>query len=671
MSQKNIVIYHYNFKNHFMIIYIKLFLLIISIFFAKIINAQTFIHTDIYKSNFYTKSGNFTDKNYEIQNYFDVNFYHIDLEMTNQSTFISGSTTIKSTVIDANLDSVFFELTSLITIDSILLDGVLANYIHNNDELYVYLASPMQVGDIFSIQVFYHGEPGGSGFFSGISNASSNSWGNKVTWTLSEPYNAMTWFPVKQILTDKADSAYIYITVDSNLMAGSNGILNAVTDMGNGKKRYEWHSLYPIAYYLLSATVAEYVEYNIYAHPNGTTDALLIQNYVYNNSGCLPYFKNEIDETADCIELLSDLYGLYPFMNEKYGHCMAPFSGGMEHQTMTSLGYFDFGLIIHELGHQWFGDNVTCGTWQDIWINEGFATYTEFLGWQNLKSEAEADSWMTETHNIVMQEDYGSVYVPEADVYNDSRLFDYRLSYKKGASLVHMIRYIIDNDPVFFDVLRTFQEIYTDSTATGDDFKAVLEDVSGISFTDFFNQWYYGDGYPKYAVEWYWQNDTIYINTQQTTTANTPLFTNPLDYRLVKQQGGDTIIRLTQTSNYQQFKVYMPLEIMHITLDPENWVLMRQLSISNNQSVADISNNKLAFTCFPNPAINSVKLEFLEKNNIEKNIEIKDLSGKIIYKEKMNTPKHTIAVNNFSNGMYIISVYGKNLEYHQKLLINH
>ena len=113
------------------------------------------------------------------------------------------------------------------------------------------------------------------------------------------------------------------------------------------------------------------------------------------------------------IEVYSDLMGLYPFYEEKYGHCLAQIGGGMEHQTMTTLGGFNFGLVSHELGHMWFGDNVTCATWSDIWINEGFASYAEYLAREHLISVADARSYMTSNNNYAMSQPDGSIYVPE------------------------------------------------------------------------------------------------------------------------------------------------------------------------------------------------------------------------------------------------------------------
>ena len=146
----------------------------------------------------------------------------------------------------------------------------------------------------------------------------------------------------------------------------------------------------------------------------------------------------------------------YPFSEEKYGHAMAPMGGGMEHQTMTTLQDFGFFLVAHELAHQWFGDHITCGNWQDIWINEGFASYMEYVAAQELLGQEAADGWMTNAMSVAKSRTRGSVFVPEEGVEDEYRLFDYALSYKKGAILLHMIRYELDDDDLFFGALRQY-----------------------------------------------------------------------------------------------------------------------------------------------------------------------------------------------------------------------
>jgi len=114
-------------------------------------------------------------------------------------------------------------------------------------------------------------------------------------------------------------------------MAGSNGKLVNTVPVEGGKTRYEWRSYYPIDYYLISIAVVDYQDYSIYAHPAGLNDSILIQNFIYYQISYLEQNKELIDETATLIELFSDLYSMYPFANEKYGHCVAPMGGAMEH----------------------------------------------------------------------------------------------------------------------------------------------------------------------------------------------------------------------------------------------------------------------------------------------------------------------------------------------------
>jgi len=310
----------------------------------------------------------------ELTKEYDVHFYFLDVNLERTSTNISGSVEIHVKVTAPVLDTFLFELHEDLVITDILLNGT-TSQAFTREVSAVIVPLSFILDDEFYMEVVYAGTPpvtGGTGFGgSGMTNDDSPTWGNFATWSLSEPFSAYEWFPCKQHLEDKSDSVWTFITTSSENMAGSQGILTNVLDVGGGQSRYEWKSNYPIDYYLISVAVAKYVDYTIYANPTGATGPIMIQNFIYDNPSTLPFFKNEIDKTVDMLEYYSDLYGIYPFELEKYGHCMVPIGGGMEHQTMTSQGYFVAGLTAHELGHQWFGDHVTCASWADIWLNEG------------------------------------------------------------------------------------------------------------------------------------------------------------------------------------------------------------------------------------------------------------------------------------------------------------
>ena len=487
---------------------------------------------------------------------YDVKYLKFNLSMTNASTTLSGDVTTVAKVVSSTLPAYVFELDPAYTIDSVLINGTVHTFTSSGVVRNVAISPSLPMGSMFTTQVFYNGTyGGGASFFSGISNMVSPSWGTHVTSTLSESYDANQWWPCKQSLRDKIDSVDMWITVADSLKAGSNGVLQAITPIDTAHSRYEWKERNPIDYYLISAAVAPYVDYSYYAHFTGSTDSVLVQNYVYNNPATLPHFKSIIDSTGLMIDYFSTLYGRYPFWQEKYGHCMAPISGGMEHQTMTTLGYFEGTLVAHELGHQWFGDNVTCGSWADIFMNEGFASYTEDLFIDHFRSHAQMISDIVLKQTDVKSYDTGTVFVD--DTVNQNRVFDDRLTYEKGASLLHMLRSVINNDSEFFQVYKTYQQQLKDSTGTILDFRNETKNVlglvvNGINIDSFFNQWAYLQGFPIYDITWNQSGSDVYVNLVQTTAvpSSVSLFTLPVDIQL-HSATGDTIIRIVNNQSTQ------------------------------------------------------------------------------------------------------------------------
>jgi aminopeptidase N len=441
--------------------------------------------------------------------------------------------------------------------------------------------------------------------------------------------------------------------VPSNLKAGSNGLLEQVVDLGNGFSRYEWKHRHPIDYYLISVSVSSYVEYNVYANPVGAPNPILIQNYIYDNPQTLINFQDDIDETVDFMELFYDLYGPYPFEDEKYGHCMAPFSGGMEHQTMTTQGFFTKGLTTHELGHQWWGDNVTCASWCDIWINEGFASYSEYLMLENLYP-SESVGHMEDVHDNVMNQNGGSVWV--LDSLNENRIFSGRLTYDKGAAIVHTMRYMVNDDALFFDILRDFQVTFKDSTAYGIDFKEALEEATGIDFNPVFEEWYFGEGYPTYSLLWQQTGEDVILQINHTTSKPnvTATFTNDLDIRFIRPGIGDTIVRFDISGNSNTFTINNIGTIASsISVDPENWIINRVGSIvQSNELGLNEPINDDEISLHPNPSNGTFQIKNL-KNKAE--VKVYDLNGKVKKILQVN-PNESIDINNLNNGTYIIEI---------------
>ncbi|MFD1551990.1 M1 family aminopeptidase [Putridiphycobacter roseus] len=595
---------------------------------------------------------------------YDVHFYLLDLNVERTTTDLFGAAEMHAKVLAPTLTGILFELHEDLAIDSIYLDNVNVSNFNRTGSAVTVPANFVQ-NDFFKVRIVYGGSPpnqatnplaGG-----GINNASSGSWGNQVTWTLSEPFSAYEWWPCKQSLTDKADSVHVSITTDSTNKAGSIGLLKNVVDLGNGKHRYNWESVYPIDYYLISITVAAYVDYSIYANPVGATAPILVQNYIYDNPLTLGYFQNEIDHTVDFIEYFSTLFGLYPFHAEKYGHCMAPFNGGMEHQTMTTQGFFEDGLTAHELGHQWFGDNVTCATWADIWLNEGFASYTEYLMEAKFNPGDEV-GLMEDVHNNVMSQTNGSVWVE--DSLNTNRIFSSRLTYDKGNAIVHTLRFLMDNDTVFFNVLKTYQTQFAGGTARLNDFKNIAENLSGLDLTAFFNEWYYGHGYPTYSVKYHFNGVETILEISHTASSinNTPLFTNDIEVKCFGVNGSIGTYRIPITANTVNTSVPFSHEISSVVVDPDNWIINKTGSIQEDINLLSVSAVDVnPFNLFPNPAKDVVYIN----GTIGDVVTVYSVSGQLLFSQKITNTKQAIDISSLSKGLYMVKVN----EHAQQLIV--
>ncbi|MBN2273870.1 MAG: T9SS type A sorting domain-containing protein [Bacteroidales bacterium] len=595
---------------------------------------------------------------------YDVKFYKIDLEITDTSTFLSGSTSVLLQIVADSGTELVFDMLSDLTVDSVRLDGKNVSCEHVDDKLIVLPDNVLQYKDTCMVTVYYSGLGKQKSWISGIYNARQDIWNKNVTWTLSEPFAARNWFPCKQILSDKADSACIYITTNSELRAGSNGLLENVVNLPGNRTRYEWKTRYPVAYYLLSFAVGDYRDYSYYVHLPGCDDSLLVQNYIYDTLAFFEYNKEDIDKTADLIILYSKLFGTYPFFHEKYGHCIVPTGGGMEHQTMTTLGSFYFLLVAHELAHQWFGDYVTCADWQDIWINEGFASYSEYIAYQYLKSQEKADLWMADAHDYIKTENGGSVFVPEAFAFDENRIFDYRLSYKKGAAIIHMIRGEIQNDSLFFAILRDYLNRYKNNVAYAGDFKELLEEKTGRDFNAFFNQWYYGEGYPSITVNWKHEHDTLYAFVFLTSsTTQTPMFDILTGYK-ISLNDRDSIIYRRHNKQYDEWKISMPGRVKKLDVDPEKWLLIDVTGINNlSESVP-----KKTIYLEPNPAKGWVNVHFTERMT-ETEIYVIDTAGKLIFSEKSDRFPFTINLRGYMPGSYIVLATNAGKIYTEKLIL--
>ncbi|MDF2454473.1 MAG: hypothetical protein K0R51_466 [Cytophagaceae bacterium] len=593
-----------------------------------------------------------SEEQLQFMDQYDVHYYKIDIAAERTTVDISGNSTIEATVVQGPLSTFVFELGSELTIDSLRFNGILQTFTRTDSCVSVALAAPLSNGAEIKAVVYYRGTPS-----AGVGNGNEPFHNQPITWTLSEPYNSYHWFAVKQFLTDKADSVEVWITTSDENKAGSNGLLKNITALPGNKNRYEWKSNYPIAYYLISITVGQFMDYTLSAQPLGASQPIPIVNYIYDSPEALAYFKTELDKTPDMLDTYSNLFGLYPFSEEKYGHCTAPIGGGMEHQTMTTVNDFFTGLTAHELAHQWFGNHVTCATWKDIWLNEGFASYSEYL-YHETDIAANAQDWLTNAHSTVLSEPTGSVYID--DTTNVGRIFDGRLTYKKGGLLLHMLRFEIDNDALFFQGLKNYQQTYSHRTATQNDFKQIMETTTGMNFDTFFNHWYFGSGYPIISATWNHSPEGLfYLQLSQigSDATITPIYATSLQIQLQRSDAADTLIRCF--IDHTTHNIVLPAvqgTVTNIVLDPNEWLINSIDEIVYDPSLiiasTTSSQHNKRISLFPNPASEEIRLSIPE--NYRGMAKLYDSLGQELKTFSLDGKMYTLKTNHLSPGLYMI-----------------
>ncbi|MBA3828149.1 MAG: T9SS type A sorting domain-containing protein [Taibaiella sp.] len=588
------------------------------------------------------------------ENNYDIQYLKFNITLSNTSTAVSGDVTTRATVTATSLPKYIFELNSALTIDSFKLNGILQTVTTSGTlTRTVTLTTALPSSTLFTAQVYYHGtSPAGTGFFTHGLNQSTLSSGTQIMYTCSDPDWASDWWPCKSSLQDKIDSVDMYVTVPSGTKAGSNGLLVSTTPISGGSQ-FHWRTHYPIDYYLISVAVAPYVDYTYYMHFTGSTDSMPVQNFFYDTATFMPLYKSNFDTTGLIIDYFSQLYGRYPYWKEKYGHCFSNLGGGMEHQTMTTIGVTQTPLIAHELTHQWFGDCVTYASWADIWLSEGFASYGEQLFVEHFQGINAAYNYRTARYNTVLSSPTGSVYVDDTtSVY---RIFDGRLTYYKGAAVVHMLRFMAPSDSVFFSVLKTYQQTYAYGQATTTKLKNIVATLYSRNMDTFFNQWVYGQGYPTYAVQYNQIGNIVYLQITQTTsdTASVKVFATPLELQL-RSATGDTAIKVYNNQPVQLYTIMWGKAINGLNVDPNNWILNKTGAIVRNNNLAANTIENTITSVYPNPATNEWHIANIAPQTL---LVLIDIKGNTVWKQNVTGDSISIPANKFTPGNYLLQMY--------------
>ena len=600
------------------------------------------------------------------QNEIDAIYYAIYIEVDYTNSRIEGQVSARFRSLTDNLQQVWLDLENSMLVESV--SGAASSANHNQDVIEIELDRAYSAGEEFTVKIQYSGTPGNGGYsyfqFDQMPDGSPH------IWTLSEPYGAKYWWPCKDTPADKADSADIFITIPDDQLAASNGTLMSETDNDDGTKTFHWHEQYPIATYLISLAIGNYQQFQEYYHYSDT-DSMLLDYYVY--PGELDNARLAFAGMHDYLDALSYYFGPYPFLEEKYGMARYNRSGGMEHQTLTSIGRVGKNwvwLYVHELGHQWFGDAVTCASWTDIWLNEGFASYSEALyaewaGYNELPAGFEAyQEYMFSQFYV----DDRTIFV--ADTSLVANIFNI-VVYDKGSWVLHMLRHVLGDD-VFFDVLKSYVsdlrwQYGSVSTA---DFQMVCEEKSGLDLTTFFEQWLYYPFFPKYSYSWNTVTSgvnnefalVLEIIQQQTTT----LYDMPIDVKIIFTDNSDTTIIVQNTQWKESYFLTVSKEPVKVKLDPDHWILSEVTPGSKYTYTAQIQIQN----AYPNPFRETMHITLVDWAIEEPRLQVYNLRGRLVKNLRFESHDHPLYFfqwagqndqgNPVASGVYFIRVQSSN-----------
>jgi len=505
------------------------------------------------------------------QNQWDALYYEINFGINFTTEIITGYVCTYAASLVSNLNFIELDFLNDMIVDSVVMNGSAVTYSHASNLITVTLDDSYDSTETFAVYVYYHGHPNEGGFQAFAFDYHGST---VMASTLSEPYFARSWWPCKDDPADKADSVDIIITHPDDFVCASNGLVRSIIDNGNGTKTTCWHHGYPITTYLVAISVTNYVEFRNWYHPQ-PGDSMPVDFFVYPEK--LAQAQSSYPITVAMIDTLSGIYGEYPFINEKYGMMQFEWGGAMEHQTNTSMASYAYyqSIIVHELSHQWWGDMITCQNWHEIWMNEGFATYSEALWFESLYGLDYYHDYM----DAMQYTDGGTIWCQ--DTTSAYAIFSSRV-YDKGAWVLHMLRHFV-GDSTFFEILTTYYDDprYKWGTITTAQFRDLCIEVTGDSrLYEFFQDWIWGEYYPSYRFSYSYneyQPDkfVVYVNLRQTQTTNPKVFNMPVDLRwhdgvnyhnrtvYNDQREQDYIVFLDNVQNYPY----------SMTIDPDGWIL--------------------------------------------------------------------------------------------------
>ncbi|MDX1689937.1 MAG: M1 family metallopeptidase [Acidimicrobiia bacterium] len=409
---------------------------------------------------------------------YDVGHYDLELAIDPATGTVDAAATIAATA-TLPLASFNLDLVGLV-VESVTVDGVAAGHDRRDGELTVVPDRPLPEGSEFTVTVDYAGAPTSNAFAPlGLRNGWIESEG--TIYVIGEPDGARLWFPANDHPTDKATFRFTLVVPAGTTAVAPGRLVDASEEAGSATFVYDLDV--PTATYLATVVVGDHVRVD-----HGTVGGVLYRDYLPPSLAADPPSAFAI--APDVVDLLAEVLGPFPY--DEYGHIVVPdFPGALENPTLSIFGdtsIFEI-VVVHEVAHQWFGDAVSPATWGDIWLNEGFATYAEWLWIERTVSP--------EAARATIEGAYGSMNRAGRVAPGDpgpASLFAPSV-YDRGGLVLHALRAEIGDD-AFFDVLRTYVDRYSGGSASTDDFLALASEVAGLDVRPVLEPWLYDPEMP-------------------------------------------------------------------------------------------------------------------------------------------------------------------------------
>lgn len=637
--------------------------------------SHIYSQVELNKSKISYQNNRYSVLNLQIPHSFDVLDYKMNIDLRNcffspYSNSFNANIIVKF-LVDSALNSISLNaINSSLHTDSVGLGGI--SFTHSGDTLTILLDRIYNPGETVFVKIYYnHLNTFDQAFYAS----------NGFVVTDCEPERARNWFPCWDKPSDKATTD-ITVKVPSNVRLGSNGILLDSTLTGD-TLYYHWVSRDPMSTYLVSlAGGINYKTDIIYWHKlSNPSDSIPVRLYFSsgeNNSA----IKNII---IDMSNYYSGLFGDYAF--EKIGMAsipgfISPFCGGMENQTLIHLfcSGWDEDLVSHEFGHSWFGDAVTCGTWADVWLNEGFATYCQALWSEHNGGHVVYMNRMgVFANNYFLNNPGWAMYNPEWAINTPSNdiLFNYAITYARGACVLHMLRYTL-GDSLFFSSLKSF---VTDTTnfkyknAVTDDFTSKIGSVSGTDMSWFIDEWVKHPNHPVYQniynINKSGNNSWNVSFTAVQVQTNTVFHKMPVKMKILFYDGSDSLVKVFNDFNNQQWSWTMHKHPSEVQFDPDNGIILKQgTTMPGPNSESRYPGTFNLYQNYPNPFNPNTSINYDVPVKSDVTIKIYNSAGALVttlLSEQKLAGKYSIIFNgnNFASGIYFyeLDANGFNMTY--------